>query len=145
MMACANNPIVRVSLDDGAYLPVRAHKTDAGADIRTPVTVRVPARGSAIVHTGVHVETPCNCVSMLKSKSGINIRNGITSEGVIDEGFTGEIVVKLYNHGEQPVLFERGDKISQLVIMPVVYPTYEQVDRIAGGDRGDNGYGSTGR
>lgn len=136
---------IKVRLDDGAYLPVRAHDTDAGADIRTPVKVRVPAHGSAVVSTGIHVETPHECVSLLMSKSGLNIRKGITSEGVIDEGFTGEIVVKLYNNGEQPVMFERGDKISQLVVVPVLYPTYVEVDEISGGERGDSGYGSTGR
>ena len=86
---------INVSLDSGAYLPERAHDTDAGADIRTPLDIVVPARGSAIVATGVHIETPANCVAMLKSKSGLNVKRGIVSEGVIDEGFTGEIIVKL--------------------------------------------------
>lgn len=66
-------------------------------------------------------------------------------EGVVDEGFTGEVVVKLYNHGPRFHRFRRGDKITQLVIVPVLYPTYEQADEIAGGERGDAGYGSTGR
>ena len=135
---------INVRLDSGAYLPERAHDTDAGADIRTPLDIVVPARGSAIVATGVHIETPANCVAMLKSKSGLNVKRGIVSEGVIDEGFTGEIIVKLYNHSDEPMAFKRGDNITQVVIMPVLYPTYVQADEIAGGERGDAGYGSTG-
>lgn len=138
-------PQVPVKLDEGAYLPVRAHDTDAGADIRTPDSFTLAAHGGAIVHTGVHVQTPPNCVAMLKSKSGLNIRSGIVSEGVIDEGFDGEVVVKLYNHSDVSYLFERGDKITQLVIMPVLYPTYFGAESIEAGDRGSAGYGSTGR
>jgi dUTP pyrophosphatase len=82
---------------------------------------------------------------MLKSKSGLNVSHDIVSEGVIDEGFTGEVVVKLYNHGNKPYRFERGDKITQLVIVPVFYPTYKEVSSISGGPRGNDGYGSTGR
>jgi dUTP pyrophosphatase len=136
---------MRVELDENAFMPERAHDTDAGADIRTPHSFTLPAMGSAIVNTGVHVELPDGTVGMLKSKSGLNTLHGIVSEGVIDEGFTGEIIVKLYNHSGEPRHFERGDKITQLVVMPVLYPEFELVDRVSGGDRGDDGYGSTGR
>lgn len=138
-------PEIKVKLDDGAFLPVRAHDTDAGADIFTPVDIILEANSSFIVATGVHIETPPNCVTMVKSKSGLNIKHDIVAEGVIDEGFSGEIVVKLYNLGPRTKYFKRGDKITQIVVMPVVYPTYKEADKIACGDRGINGYGSTGR
>lgn len=134
---------LKVKLDEGAFMLTRAHLTDAGADIRTPVDVEVPAKGSAVVDTGVHVELPPNTVGMLKSKSGLNVKWDIVSEGVIDEGYTGSIVVKLYNHGGNTVLFHRGEKITQLVVMPVEYVGFEQVDEIGGGERGDAGFGST--
>lgn len=136
---------INVKLDEGAYMPERAHDTDAGADIRTPSMFTIRPHESAIVPTGVHVELPAGTVGMLKSKSGLNLNRNITTEGVIDEGFTGEIIVKLYNHGPFTEEFVKGDKITQLVILPVLYPSYEQVDEISGGERGDNGYGSTGR
>jgi dUTP pyrophosphatase len=136
---------IRVKLDEGAFLPERAHETDAGADIRTPVTVKVPARGSAVVHTGVHVELPYRTVGMVKSKSGLNINHGIVSEGVIDEGFDGEIVVKLYNLSDIPYKFDAGDKMTQLVVMPVCYMDYVEAEEIEAGERGSDGYGSTGR
>lgn len=136
---------VRCVIEDGAFLPERAHDTDAGADIRSPYGFILHARTSQVVRTGVHVETPPNHVTMIKSKSGLNIRSSLTAEGVVDEGYTGEIVVKLYNHGYEPVHIKKGDKIAQLVIMPVVYPSFVQVEEISGGERGDNGFGSTGR
>ena len=130
---------LNVKLDPGAYLPQRAHDTDAGLDLRTPVDAYVRAGGSTVIDTGVHIQLPPGTVGMLKSKSGI------VSEGVIDEGYTGTILVKLYNHGTEAKQFSRGDKITQLVVLPVLYPRVEQAEDIQGGPRGDNGYGSTGR
>ena len=136
---------IRTKIRDDAFLPERAHDTDAGADIRTPEGFWLRAHDSEIVATGVHIELPAGTVGMLKSKSGLNTRHGIVSEGVIDEGFSGEIIVKLYNLSDHDYMFQRGDKITQLVVMPVHYVTYEQVDEIQGGERGTDGYGSTGR
>lgn len=127
-------------------MPSRAHATDAGLDLRTPVAVTVPAHGSAVVDTGVHVQLPANTVGMLKSKSGLNVKHGITSEGVIDVGYTGAIKVKLYNHTSYPYAFNVGDKITQLVILPLAYVgELEQVSELDDSDRGDDGFGSTGR
>ena len=134
-----------VRLDPGAYLPQRAHETDAGLDLRTPVDAYVRAGGSTVIDTGVHIQLPPGTVGMLKSKSGLNTKDGIVSEGVIDEGYTGTILVKLYNHGTEAKQFSQGDKITQLVVLPVLYVKVEQVEEIQGGDRGDNGFGSTGR
>ena len=133
-------------LDEGAYMPERAHRLDAGLDLRSPVDVLVPCSGgSAIIDTGVHVQLPPDSVGMLKSKSGLNVKHGIVSEGVIDCGYDGSITVKLYNHSDTAYQVKRGDKISQLVILPVLRPTPVQVDKIEGGERGNNGFGSTGR
>lgn len=137
--------VLRVRLDEGAYLPERAHPTDAGLDLRTPVDVYVRAGGSTVIDTGVHIQLPHGTVGMLKSKSGLNVKDGIVSEGVIDEGYTGSITVKLYNHGTEAKQFAWGDKITQLVVLPVLYPRVEQAEEIQGGDRGNGGFGSTGR
>lgn len=134
---------VKVKLDEGAFMPERAHETDAGADLRTPSDFRLWPSSSKIVHTGVHVETPPGCVTLIKSKSGLNVNHGITTTGVIDEGYDGEIVVKMIHHGTQPVDFKRGDKITQLLIMPVFYPGFIEVDNISAGERGSDGFGST--
>ena len=136
---------MKIKLDRGAFMPVRAHDTDAGADLRSPVETVVPASGSRVIDTGVHIQLPHGYVGMLKSKSGLNVRHGITSEGVIDEGYTGAIKVKLYNHGDEPYKIERYDKITQLVIMPCEYVDFDLVDDLDDSERGGDGFGSTGK
>ncbi len=137
---------MKIKLDPGAYLPERAHPTDAGLDIKSPDQHIVPAGGSAVIHTGVHIQLPKNTAGLFVSKSGLNIKHGITSTGLIDEGYTGEIIVKLYNHTDASYYVAKGDKVSQLVIIPVIYEPVEAVDSLDGGtERGSNGFGSTGR
>ena len=136
---------MKIKLMENALMPTRAHKTDAGLDILSPESIFVPARGSVVIDTGVCVELPQNTVGMLKSKSGLNTKHGITSEGVIDVGYTGSIKVKLYNHSDWWYEVHRGDKISQLVVMPIIIPELELVDELEDTERGTNGFGSTGR
>jgi dUTP pyrophosphatase len=136
---------MKIMLDKGAYMPIRGHKDDAGLDLRTPVAFSILPGGSAKIDTGVHIDIRPGLVGMLKSKSGLNVKHGITSEGVIDAGYTGSIVVKLYNHGTDAVAFSAGDKITQLVLLPVYIPDeLVVVDGFEQTDRGSNGFGSTG-
>lgn len=140
--------IIRVKLDPGAKEPVRAHDADAGLDIFMPENTESRAvfpKGSITINTGVHVEIPEGYVGLLMSKSGLNVKNNLTGEGVIDAGYTGSIVVKLYNHGRERHTFHAGDKIIQLLIIKCETPDVEIVNAIGGMDRGDNGFGSTGR
>ena len=136
---------MKIMLDDGAYMPTRAHSMDAGLDLYSPVDVMIKPQASAVIDTGVHVALPEGSVGFLKSKSGLNVKHGILSEGVIDAGYTGSIRVKLYNHGSDPYCIQRGDKVTQLVILPVLLPDLEQVDRLEDTERGVGGFGSTGR
>ena len=136
---------IKVKLDDGAMIPTRAHSTDAGLDIYSREDAIVPAQESTIFDTGVHIELPEGTVGMLKSKSGLNVKHGIVSEGVIDVGYTGSIRVKLYNHSGFDYKVKAGDKISQLVILPILTPTPYLVDSLDATERGDNGFGSSGR
>lgn len=133
-----------VSLDDGAFMPERAHETDAGLDLKTPKAFTLFSWSSATVDTGVHVQLPPSTCGLLVSKSGLNVNCGINSTGLIDEGYSGSIKVRLYNHDEKPRKFEVGDKISQLVILPCLYARPVEGD-VIGGDRGSEGFGSTGR
>jgi dUTP pyrophosphatase len=150
---------VKIKLDVGAKMPTRAHEADAGLDLYSPVDATIyPANvaatfggffgggySSVCIDTGVHVQIPAGYVGMVKSKSGLNVNCGITSEGVIDSGYTGSIVVKLYNHGNSVVKIEKGQKISQLVILPIITPELELVDELEETERGSNGFGSTGK
>ena len=136
---------INVMLDEGAKMPTRAHETDAGLDLYAKASQVVPARESAVFDTGVHIELPIKTVGFIKSKSGLNVKHGITSEGVIDTGYTGSIKVKLYNHSGYDYTVNAGDKISQLVILPILTPTPIEVKEFKETDRGNNGFGSTGR
>lgn len=136
---------MKVMLDEGAFMPTRAHKYDAGLDLYSPIPFRVPAKGSLTIDSGVHVAIPAGYVGLLQSKSGLNVNNGILSDGVIDAGYTGSIRVKLYNHSYDDFQGRRGDKISQLVILPCSLNIVELVDELEQTERGNNGFGSTGR
>lgn len=136
---------LKVKLDPGATKPTRAHDTDAGLDLYAMYRRIVPAHGSMCFDTGVHIEIPAGYVGMVKSKSGMNVKHGITSEGVIDAGYTGSIMVKLYNHSGCAVEIERGQKISQLVLLPIITPELEEVRELEATERGAGGFGSTGR
>lgn len=136
---------MKIVLDNGAFMPYKAHPEDAGFDLMARAGQIVPAQGSAIFDTGVHIEIPSGYVGFLKSKSGLNVKHGITSEGVIDAGYTGSICVKLYNNSRIAYLVDKGDKISQLIILPIYNGELEVVDSLDETARGNNGFGSTGR
>ncbi len=136
---------MKIMLDKGAYQPTRAHSTDAGMDLYAMESAVIPARGSAVFDTGVHIELPTETVGMLKSKSGLNVKFGITSEGVIDVGYTGSVKAKLYNNTDHDYYVLAGDKITQLVIIPIIVPDIEVVTELEDTDRGNNGFGSSGR
>lgn len=137
-----------VMLDDGAKAPVRAHDEDAGLDLfnfNEGKTV-IPALGKAVFHTGVHVEIPYGYYGKIESKSGLNVKHGVVScGGVIDSGYGGEIMVALYNLSSEDFVSEHGDKIAQLIVQKCELPAVVIVNEISSGERGDSGFGSTGR
>lgn len=136
---------MKIMLETNAIMPTRAHSTDAGLDLYARDTQIVPAKESAKFDTGVHIELPVGTAGFLKSKSGLNVKHGLTGEGVIDVGYTGSIVVKLYNNSGFDYTVNAGDKISQLVILPILTPELELVDELESTERGDKGFGSSGR
>lgn len=148
---------MRIKLDENAIMPTRAHDTDAGLDLYATEDKVVPAGGSAVFDTGVSIELPkfvfdCSgygvvlpTAGLIVSKSGLNFKHGITSEGLIDDLYRGSIHVKLYNHGTEDYEVKRGDKISQLVILPILTPQLEVVEELGETERGDKGFGSSGR
>lgn len=136
---------MKVMLDAGAKMPTRAHDLDAGLDLYSREERIIPARGSATFNTGVHVCLKPGSVGFLKSKSGLNVNHGLISDGVIDAGYTGPIRVKLYNLSDKDYTVKAGDKISQLVIFHVYLPKPEQVESLEQTERGDKGFGSSGR
>lgn len=136
---------IKVILDEGAEMPTSAYETDGGYDLYARDSQIVPAKESAIFDTGVHIELPINTAGVLISKSGLNVKHGITSEGLIDVGYTGSICVKLYNNSGFDYKVNKGDKISQLVIIPILKPKLVKADTLGFSERGNNGFGSTGK
>lgn len=137
---------MKVVLDPGAYMPERAHETDAGLDLRTPDDVVIMPGKSAVIDTGVHIEIPHGFYGKLESKSGLNVNHDIVSlGGVIDEGYTGSIKVKLYNFGGCLYRLARGAKIVQLIIQPCSYEKCELAKSLNATERGNGGFGSTGK
>jgi dUTP pyrophosphatase len=135
-----------VQLDAGAYMPEKAHEHDAGYDLRSCADAVIMPGEAVCFDTGVHIELPEGTAGFLKSKSGLNVKYGITSEGVIDCGYTGPIIAKLYNHGHEPYYVKKGDKITQLVILKLAdVSALEPADKLGETERGNNGFGSTGR
>lgn len=137
---------INVVLDRNAKLPQKAHNVDAGFDLFSKESKIIRARGHETFDTGVHMEIPEGYVGFLKSKSGLNVKFNLTSEGVIDCGYTGSIIVKIYNHGDQDYIVAKGDKITQIVILPIPEVELNLVDELNNyTERGNNGFGSTGK
>ena len=136
---------MKVMLDDWAKMPTRAHEWDAGLDLYAMDDGYIRCNQSRTFDTGTHIEIPEGCVGLVKSKSGLMCNHGIITDGTIDAHYTGPIKVCLFNHGGSKYEVKAGDKIAQLVIVPCMLPKLELVDSLEETDRGDNGFGSTGR
>ncbi len=136
---------MKVMLDEGAKMPTRAHLWDAGLDLYAMEDGYIRANQFRTFDTGTHIAIPEGCVGLVKSKSGLMCNHGIITDGTIDAHYTGPIKVCLFNHGGSKYEVKKGDKIAQLVIVPCLQPELELVDSLEETDRGDNGFGSTGR
>lgn len=136
---------VKVALDPDAIMPTRAHSTDAGLDLYAKERCVVWARSSAKLDTGVHIQIPEGYVGFITSKSGLMAEKQITCRGTIDSGYTGSINAVLFNHSSINYIVEKGQKITQLVIVPIITPKLEQVDSLEDTERGSGGFGSTGK
>ena len=137
--------VLQVKLDTGAYLPEGAYTDAAGLDLRSPIAVRIPAGGSAVIDTGVHTQIPKGYCGLLVSKSGLNVNHGIVSTGLIDADYRGSIRVKLYNQSGLTYYVSVGDKISQLVILPYLSVKVIRTEELAATERGSRGFGSSGK
>lgn len=137
---------LKVTLDDGGYMPEYMHDSDAGMDLRAAESVTIPVGKSYKVKTGVHVEIPAGYVGLqfpwsgLGSK-GVTLRNAV---GVIDSGYRGEILCPIWNTTDEPYTVLAGSRISQLVIVPYIHCNIVKVIEVDESDRGEAGYGSTG-
>lgn len=146
------------AIEAGVPIPTRVHEADAGFDLRALHGGTVSFGKPAVVETGVTVNLDPGTVGLVCGRSGLamNYSIGITQgTGVIDAGYQGEISVFLVNHSERPYQWEAGDRIAQLVIVPLAYvvtkpvtiPGFADTNRMLGQltGRGRNGFGSSGQ
>ena len=132
----------------GEFIPSAALPGDAGSDLRASEAVMIPAGGRATVGTGLSIALPRGYAAFVVPRSGLASKHGITivnSPGTVDAGYRGEIRVTLLNTDTE-ASFEVavGDRIAQLIVMPVSTPVFVPVDRLPESHRGSGGFGSTG-
>ncbi|ACC98109.1 Deoxyuridine 5'-triphosphate nucleotidohydrolase Dut [Elusimicrobium minutum Pei191] len=132
-------------LHTDAKLPCRAHSTDSGADLFALEKTVLPPRGIAKVRTGIAVELPDNTSGLIWGKSSVESGGVKVMAGLIDHPYRGEIIICMYNLNETPFIFEKGQKVAQLVIMPTFYPGFEESAELCETSRGAGGFGSTGK
>ncbi len=124
----------------------KKHESDAGQDIRASETVIVLARDSVVVHTDLVIGVPVGCVGLIWSRSGLSVKHNIeVGAGCIDSSYRGEILVHLYNHGDYDYTINRGDRIAQLLTIPIIVDRYVQSVMDEQTVRGTAGFGSTGK
>lgn len=132
-------------VDEKAVLPTRAHPDDAGLDLYASQDGYIDGQDRASVLTGIAIEIPPGHFGMVADRSSMGGRGLKTSGGIIDSNYRGEIKVILNNLSKYPILIRAGDKIAQLLIIPVSLPKVVEVDSLSDSDRGTNGFGSTGK
>ena len=129
-------------------LPVYAHPGDAGADLVSADDVVLGPGQRATVGTGLRIALPNGYVGFVVPRSGLAMNHGITivnAPGTVDAGYRGELRVTLLNtDAAEPYAITAGDRIAQLIVMPVPSVRFVEVERLPGSDRGEGGFGSTG-
>lgn len=140
-------PLVR--LTDGLEVPDYAKPGDAGVDLRSSVDVVIEPGCRELVPTGIAVAIPAGFAGFVQPRSGLALKHGVTclnTPGLIDSGYRGELKVLLINTDRTEAFHvTRGERIAQLVIQAVEHARFVEVDRLDDSERGEGGFGHTGR
>ncbi len=134
-------------INEKATIPFYAHIGDAGMDLFSVEKILIAPGEIKLIHTGIKLQLPLNTEAQVRPRSGLAIKNGITvlnTPGTIDEGYRGEVMIILINHGKKAFLVEEKMKIAQMVIKPTISVQIEEVNELTESDRGQGGFGSTG-
>lgn len=136
-----------LKLDVNLPTPSHSHPGDGGTDLFARADTLLEPGERRLVPTGIAVAIPEGYAGLVVPRSGLATRHGISavnSPGLVDSGYRGELSVILINHGQEPVKLQRGDRIAQLMIVPVAVQEFVVVDELPPSSRGDGGFGSTG-
>ena len=135
-------------LDPELPLPQYAKPGDAGVDLHARIDIEIPSGERALVPTGIAIALPVGYVALVTPRSGFSLKQGgtlLNSPGVIDSGYRGEIACIVHNTTTSPMVISRGDRIAQMLVMPIPAVTLTEVEALPGTLRADGGFGSTGK
>lgn len=137
-------------LKPGATVPTMGSKFAAGADLYSAeeADVVIEPSETKFIGTGLAMEIPEGYVGLVYARSGLACKRGLAPAnkvGVVDSDYRGEIKVALHNHGKEAQTVEKGERIAQMVIAPYLSVNYEEADELSETERGEGGFGSTGR
>ena len=137
-------------LNDTAIMPTYGTEESAGADLYACLEsdIEILPGCSAFIPTGLAMELPKGYAGLLFARSGMACKRDLAPAnkvGVIDSDYRGEFIVVLHNHGMRPQVVKHGERIAQLLVMPVLAPSFEVVDDLSSTERDIGGFGSTGK
>jgi len=139
--------VVKVQLlEKNAVTPTKSNTTDAGFDLYSAVETVIPPQQRKTVKTGIALQMPEHMAGLIWPRSGLSVKQGIdVLAGVVDSGYRGEIMVCLYNTSDKNVVINTGDRVAQMIFQEVPRVTMESHLTLGSSQRGDNGFGSTGK
>ena len=147
ILACSNTKSVLVKrINRGSCLPLRDTNGSVGYSLRSVIEERIPPGHRKCISTGIALQIPLGKYGRIASHSGLTMENGIVvGAGVIDNDYRGEVFVVMFNFGEEDFIVRPGDKIAQIIFEKVCLPRCREVCELSPTERGNNGFGSTGR
>lgn len=141
-------PVKRLDTAEGLTLPAYQTEHSAGMDLVAAEDADIAPGARAGVGTGLCFAIPDGHEVQVRPRSGLAIKHGVTlvnTPGTIDADYRGEVRILLINHGSEPFEVKRGDRIAQMVVAPVTRAVWDEVDELSETDRGEGGFGSTGK
>lgn len=128
-----------------AVIPTRAHADDAGLDLYGLEKVEILPGQGRMLRTGIAMEIPTGSVGIIKDRSSLGKKGIKVAGGVVDAGYRGEVQVILWNWSQEIAVFSPGERIAQMVILPIITPAPVEVQELSNTQRGEGGFGSTGK
>ena len=145
--ASPNQVAVDICTVGGARVPEYTRPEDAAVDLQATISTILEPGARALIPTGIRLAIPSGFAGLVLPRSGLAINHGLTilnAPGLIDENYRGEVKVALYNSSSEAFPVNEGDRIAQLLVMPVLRISFREVRKLDDTDRGSAGFGSSG-
>ena len=133
-------------LSTSSQLPTRSSPFAAGYDLTSTLSTTIPPGKRSLIPTGISIAIPSGHYARIAPRSGLAWRGGLqVGAGVVDEDYRGEVKVLLFNQGSEDVDIKEGDRVAQLILEKISTPDVIEVSELPDTQRGDGGFGSTGK